>query len=277
MPKLEGVLIGKGIFYKEYSDQYQSNKPFQHIYFDNLFDESFLNKVLDEFEKNDYFDDSFNDNNQRLKRTLSDYSRFEENSKKLINYLHSVEFLKFIQELTGIKEMLVPDPYLMGGGYHETKRNGFLKLHIDFSKHYKTNLDRRVNVILFLNKNWQPNYGGNLVLGSDERKVEIEPFFNRLAIFNTTPNSIHGQPDPVTCTEDMSRKSIALYYYSNGRPEIEKNRLILDHSTQFVGRNFKEKFYARLALMRYLVKYYLWSCVPPIIFILRRKLLGRLQ
>lgn len=277
MPKLEGELIGKGIFYKEYSDQYQSNKPLQHIYFDNLFDEPFLNKVLDEFEKNDYFDDSFNDNNQRLKRTLSDYSRFEENSKKLINYLHSVEFLKFIQQLTGIKEMLVPDPYLMGGGYHETKRNGFLKLHIDFSKHYKTNLDRRVNVILFLNKNWQPNYGGNLVLGSDERKVEIEPFFNRLAIFNTTPNSIHGQPDPVTCPEDMSRKSIALYYYSNGRPESEKNRLILDHSTQFVGRNFKEKFYARLALMRYLVKYYLWSCVPPIIFILRKKLLGRLQ
>lgn len=276
MPKLEGVLIGKGIFYKEYSDQYQSNKPFPHIYFDNLFDESFLNKVLDEFEKNDYFDDSFNDNNQRLKRTLSDYSRFEENSKKLINYLHSVEFLKFIQELTGIKEMLVPDPYLMGGGYHETKRNGFLKLHIDFSKHYKTNLDRRVNVILFLNKNWQPNYGGNLVLGSDERKVEIEPFFNRLAIFNTTPNSIHGQPDPVICPEYMSRKSIALYYYSNGRPQSEINSLILDHSTQFVGRNFKEKFYARLALMRYLVKYYLWSCVPPIIFILRKKLLGRL-
>lgn len=254
--------------------QYQKKKPFQHFYYDGLFNESFLDKVLEEFEKNDSFDDSFNDNNQKLKRTLSDYSRLHENSKALINYLQSIEFLKFLQELTGIKEMLIPDPYMMGGGYHETQNKGFLKLHVDFSKHYKTNLDRRVNVILFLNKNWQPNYGGNLVLSSDDTKVEIEPIFNRLAIFNTTPNSIHGQPDPVTCPESMSRKSIALYYYSNGRPENEKSSLALNHSTQFVGRNFKEKCYARMALMRYLVKYYLWSCMPPIIFILRRKLLG---
>jgi len=257
--------------------QYQSNKPFEHIYIDNFFDEEFLNTILEEFESNTTFNDRFDDSNQKRKQTLSDYSQMKTNSKHLIDYLNSQEFIQFVQEITGIHEMLIPDPYLMGGGYHETKRHGFLKLHVDFSKHYKTNLDRRVNLIIFLNKNWKKEYGGDLVLQSKETSIAIEPLFNRLAIFNTTSFNIHGHSDPLMCPENMSRKSIALYYYSNGRPTNELTEDYLAHSTQFMGRNFKEKWHAQYASIRYKTKFYVWSAVPPLIFIIRKKILRRFR
>ena len=256
-----------------YSQAYKSNKRFDDFYFDDFFNENFLNNVLAEFEENEIYDGSFNDSNQKLKRTLSDVNQMKLNSQAIINFFHSTQFLEFLQELTGIREMLIPDPYMMGGGYHETKKNGFLKLHIDFSKHYKTNLDRRVNVILFLNKGWETEFGGNLVLQSQSLSVSISPLFNRLVIFNTTPYSIHGQPDPVTCPENWSRKSIALYFYSNGRPKQEMVDGSINHSTQFVGRNFKENWSAKLASIRYQIKFYAWSCIPPIVFILRKKMI----
>jgi hypothetical protein len=145
--------------------------------------------------------------------------------------------LEFLQELTGINETLLPDPYLIGGGYHEIKPGGLLKVHADFNKHEMTMLDRRINLLVYLNKDWAESYGGHFELWDKKMTrayKKVLPVFNRIAIFSTTDFSYHGHPDALNCPPDRSRKSIALYYYSNGRPKSELSDKA--HSTLFVNR-----------------------------------------
>ena len=123
-----------------------------------------------------------------------------------------------------IKEKLISDPYLSGGGLHEIKKGGLLKVHTDFNKHPTNNFDRRVNVLIYLNKGWKEDYKGCLELWDKEMKnckQKILPSFNKMVIFSTTDFSNHGHPDPLKCPKELSRKSIALYYFSSGRPEHE--------------------------------------------------------
>ncbi|RMG84682.1 MAG: 2OG-Fe(II) oxygenase [Bacteroidetes bacterium] len=130
----------------------------------------------------------------------------------------------FLQNLTGIKETLIPDPYFEGGGFHQIKPGGFLKVHVDFHKHKLMGLDRRINVLVYLNEDWKEEYGGHFELWETDMSkcaLKIAPLFNRMAIFSTTDYSWHGHPDPLTCPPDRSRKSLALYYYTNGRPDSE--------------------------------------------------------
>jgi hypothetical protein len=77
-------------------------------------------------------------------------------------------------------------------------------------------------VLLYLNREWEPAWGGELQLWSQNMKrceQRIVPVFNRLVVFSTTERSFHGHPEPLSCPEDRSRRSLALYYYSAGRPE----------------------------------------------------------
>jgi Rps23 Pro-64 3,4-dihydroxylase Tpa1-like proline 4-hydroxylase len=153
--------------------------------------------------------------------------------------LNSAAFLQFLQILTGIKEPLIGDPYLAGGGMHEIKKGGFLKVHADFNKHPELKLDRRINVLVYLNKDWKEEYGGYFELWDKSMsncEKKIAPIFNKMVIFSTTDYSYHGHPDPLTCPEDRSRKSLALYYYSNGRPVGEINKDNESHGTLFVAR-----------------------------------------
>jgi hypothetical protein len=87
-----------------------------------------------------------------------------------------------------------------------------------------------------------------------ERK--ILPVFNRCAIFNTTSTSYHGHPTPLACPPDRTRKSIASYYYTNGRPEEEVSEV---HSTLFQHRPGVETPAPSLA------KEVLRTITPPII------------
>jgi len=207
-------------------DVYEKNNPFPHIVIDNFFSEEILNKILVEFpdlEKEGSvkkFKDGFS-----IKLASSEKTKFGESTTALLNYLNSSEFLNFLQTITGIKEKLLPDPYFEGGGLHEIKKGGFLKVHSDFNYHPQTNLDRRLNLLLYLNKDWSDIYGGNLELWNQDMsrcEKKITPTFNKIVIFSTTNKSFHGHPDPLACPENLSRKSIALYYYSNGRPSNEK-------------------------------------------------------
>ena len=153
---------------------------------------------------------------------------------QLISFFNNDIFLKYLQELTGIKEPLISDPYLSGGGYHEIKNGGVLKVHADFNRHPSLELDRRVNLLLYLNKSWKEEWGGNLELYSpddlDEPIVKVTPEFNRCVIFNTTSYTYHGHPEVISCPEGISRKSIALYYFSTGRPKSEVSE---KHSTMW--------------------------------------------
>jgi 2-oxoglutarate-Fe(II)-dependent oxygenase superfamily protein len=127
----------------------------------------------------------------------------------------------FLEQLTGI-EGLIPDPYFWGGGLHQITRGGYLKVHADFNRYSKLRLDRRLNLLLYLNRDWKEEYGGHLELWNEQMTTcerKILPIFNRCVVFSTTDYSYHGHPDPLNCPEQQTRKSLALYYYTNGRLE----------------------------------------------------------
>ncbi|HEY0562995.1 MAG TPA: 2OG-Fe(II) oxygenase, partial [Methylophilus sp.] len=117
--------------------------------------------------------------------------------------------------ITNIKGLL-PDPYFAGGGLHEISRGGLLGIHADFQVNEGLQLFRRVNVLIYLNKDWKEEYGGMLELwdkAMQAKVVEVAPIFNRCVIFNTDADSFHGHPEPLTTPDGITRKSIALYYY----------------------------------------------------------------
>ncbi len=208
-----------------YFDDYINAKPFPHIVLDDFFSENSLQDILDEFPKDlDKVGVNSESDPQKYKFTLNDPSKFNEKTKAFFDFANSYTFLNFINKISGIKEPLISDPYFQGGGLHELRNNGHLNIHSDFNKHQITGLDRRINALIYLNHDWKPEYGGSLELWDKDMKnciKKITPVFNRLVIFDTTDFSFHGNPDSINHPENISRKSIALYYYSNGRPKHE--------------------------------------------------------
>lgn len=202
---------------------YCAAEPYPHICLDNFLDAGLVSRVAAEFpELGGKGDIRFNDPNQLKLASRGEY-RFGPVTKELVHFLNSHPFLEFLSALTGITA-LIPDPYFSGGGMHEIRRGGFLKIHADFSRHPDLQLDRRINLLLYLNEHWEESYGGHFELWDREMKrcvTKFLPVFNRMVIFNTTDHSYHGHPDPLVCPEDRSRRSIALYYYTNGRPRGE--------------------------------------------------------
>jgi Rps23 Pro-64 3,4-dihydroxylase Tpa1-like proline 4-hydroxylase len=209
------------------SQEYISADPFPHIIIDDLFNSRVLSEVSRSFPKSVETQRLKKNNNFQVgKSSLQNEICFSPNTIQLLNYFNSQIWLRFLNNLTGINEKLFPDPYYFGGGIHSMQRGGWLKIHSDFKKHPVTNLDRRLNMIIFLNENWKESYGGYLELW--DKKMEkcikkVPPLINKTIIFNTTDYSNHGVPDPLNCPRNIVRKSIALYYYTNGRPLDEIN------------------------------------------------------
>jgi hypothetical protein len=138
--------------------------------------------------------------------------------------VNSTRFTNYLEELTGVRPIHA-DPDLNGGGLHSSKRGGYLNVHTDFNFHPKTALHRRLNLIVYLNQEWREDWGGALELwNSDVTKCEAKcyPSFNRAVLFETSEISFHGHPIPMTCPEDVTRKSIALYYYSEWPGGLEQ-------------------------------------------------------
>jgi len=223
---------------KDKHKEYINATPFPSGYFEHFFDENMLEEILDEFpdlkSKADY---AFKNANENKLATKGEY-KLAPSARDFIRFLNSQVFLDYLSNLTGI-ENLIPDPTLAGGGYHELKPGGFLKIHSDFNIHPDTKLDRRINVLIYLNKNWKTEYGGQFELWNEsmtECVKKIEPNFNTMAVFSTTSKSYHGNPGVIKCEEGNSRKSIAMYYYTNGRPQHEVEEFLEDHSTIFKAR-----------------------------------------
>jgi Rps23 Pro-64 3,4-dihydroxylase Tpa1-like proline 4-hydroxylase len=252
-------------------EEYVNGDPFPNIVIDDFFDEELLNKVADEFpDLSKQKDIKVYDNQNEKKLEAKGEKHFSDTGRLLAHYLNSQPVLEFLQELTGIKETLMPDPYFNGGGYHEIKPGGLLKVHADFNKHEFTKLDRRINLLVYLNKNWEESFGGHFELWNEDMTRSVKkvlPVFNRIAIFSTTDFSYHGHPDALTCPPDRSRKSLALYYYTNGRPKSEISDKV--HATLFKDRaGLKDDTIQEPITVKDVIR----DIVPPILFKAAKKL-----
>jgi hypothetical protein len=208
---------------KEKAEEYTSGKPFPHIYFDEFLPLEPAEAALKDFPEPDSLPwIEFNQPTQR-KLAFSFVEKLPLSLRTVLYFLNSRTMLTFLEVLTGINGV-IPDPYYAGGGLHQTKPGGNLEVHADFNRHPKLNLDRRINVIVYMNKDWSEDYGGHFELWNQEMTAaekKISPLFNRCLIFSTTSTSFHGHPAPLSCPPDRTRKSVAVYYYSVGRPEEE--------------------------------------------------------
>lgn len=214
------------------AEQYRQNLPFPHIIIDDLLPASTIARLLQEYPDDQslpiWNDATHKDRQtgeyvQKDKRNIRDVLRMPSTYRQLIWELNSQDFLTFLSKLTGINH-LIPDPSLRGAGIHQIGRGGFLKVHADFATHRDFGLERRLNILIYLNPDWPESYGGHLELWDAEMQGPPKralPILNRCVIFSTTATSYHGHPRPLTCPEGIFRKSLALYYYTNGRPAGE--------------------------------------------------------
>lgn len=212
------------------AERYTSARPFPHIVLDNFLPKSVPARVLEEFpvRQRGRFDDDFS----QLKTGYVHAQIRSAYIHDLLLSLNSAPFLFYLQNLTRIKG-LIADPHFLGGGLHETARGGHLSIHADFNMHPHMKVQRRLNLILFLNEDWDPKWGGALELW--DRKMStccesVDPVFNRAIIFNTDSTSYHGHPDPLDCPPDVFRRSIALYYYT------VPHGVVMPHTTLFQKR-----------------------------------------
>jgi hypothetical protein len=216
--------------------QYATAKPFPHVVFDDFLPAEVAAAVLDEFPApGEIAWRQFDDPQQRKLGSTRD-AGFGPMTRHLLAQFNSSAFMTFLEELTGMSG-LVPDPHYLGGGLHQIEPGGLLKVHADFNRHEQLKLDRRLNLIVYLNRDWREQYGGHLELWNRAMtrcEDRVLPVFNRCVIFTTTSFSYHGHPEPLTCPPGMTRKSMALYYYSNGRPASEESDLA--HDTDFQAR-----------------------------------------
>jgi 2OG-Fe(II) oxygenase superfamily len=216
--------------------RYRTAKPFPHVVLDEFFDPAILERVLAEFPRPRTIRWQSFDNEHERKLASAAESSFGPLTRLLLYHLNSMTFLEFLSRVTGI-ENLISDPGFEGGGLHQIEPGGKLGVHCDFNKHGRYGLDRRLNVLVYLNKDWREEYGGHLELwdrAMSRCEAKISPLFNRMMIFGTTDFTYHGHPDPLRCPEGMTRKSLALYYFTNGRPASEVSGT---HSTMFRARD----------------------------------------
>jgi len=205
--------------------KYHNAQPFPHVVIDDLFPDDLLDTVLAEFPRPDEIDWRRFDSPTEKKLGYWHESALGPNLQLFLYEMGAPPVLRFLEALTGIQG-LISDPYFGGAGPHQILPGGFLKLHVDFNQHPLLKLDRRLNLLVYLNKDWREEYGGHLELWERDmsRCVQrILPVFNRTVVFSTTDFSYHGHPAPLACPEGMSRKSVSFYYYTAGRPADERS------------------------------------------------------
>ncbi len=198
------------------------NFPFYYQVIDNFLDIKKAKNISQEFP--DYNCPAWFEYNNPLenKKTCNNWYYFGPETYKTFAYLNSPEFIQKLQDITGIKT-LYPDIGLHGGGLHIHGTGGKLNVHLDYSIHPKLKLQRKLNLIIYLTEDWNAKWGGNLELWSHNQElnrpnkkwVTVENVFNRAVLFDTTQNSWHGFPEPLTCPEGKYRKSLAVYYLTD--------------------------------------------------------------
>jgi len=243
--------------------EYSTAVPYPHIVIDDFLPIWLIEEILNLFPyentKNDnFFETTFSGLHKRQVLPFNCNERIQ----TIFNFFNSIAVIKFLEKLTNINA-LIGDPYFGGGGFHEIKRGGHLGVHADFRIQTDLHLQRRINILIYLNKNWKSEYGSNLEIWNDkvgEKFKSIEPIFNRCVIFNTDANSYHGHPDPLDCPQELTRKSIALYYYTASKLIYEE---IPSYSTMYAARPHDNN-HIKLQAFKLRMHNYLNDWLPPI-------------
>jgi hypothetical protein len=200
----------------------QSAYPFPHFVIDDFLAPDFAREVHDSFPSlagARKIGRTFRTVNEKKKTQITDYKQFAPPVLELNHLLQAPPWTRMLSEIFDIPNLLADDR-LTGGGMHQTGAHGRLDVHVDFNFIAERQWHRRLNILIFLNPDWQPEWGGNLELWDRDVKRchhSLEPRFNRCVVFETSEISFHGVT-AVNCPADRSRKSFAAYYYTKEPP-----------------------------------------------------------
>lgn len=134
---------------------------------------------------------------------------------QLVSALHSGPFLQWLQKVTDTVD-LIPDPYLIGAGYAKAFTGDSLKVHTDFNWNQQLRLHRRLSVIVYLNEQWDEDWGGSLDFYDTSKEniiSRVVPSAGNLVIWSYDNFAYHGYPDPMKNPDGTCRKAFRLFYY----------------------------------------------------------------
>jgi hypothetical protein len=197
--------------------EYAAAEPFPHLVLDDVLFPSAFRSAVAEFPgtADEFWKGYLHVNETKYCNVHPD--TWAESLREIARELTSPEFVAYLEELTGIGD-LIPDWSMDGGGLHQTLRGGHLNIHADFTTHHvHESWARRVNVLLYLNEEWPDDWGGRLELWDKdmrECRATVTPRGNRMLVFTTSFDSFHGHPDGLTCPPGEARRSMALYYFT---------------------------------------------------------------
>lgn len=222
---------------ENFKKEVENAPEFPHFCIDNFLKDDFAEQVYNSFPDYSHtrmIGREFTGAKEKSKVQVTDSSFFPEPIKKLNDLLAAPEFMEMLRYVFDMPT-LEADPKLIGGGIHQTNSGGRLDVHIDFNLLKDRNLHRRLNLLLYFNKDWKEEYGGYLDLWDKDVKNRIgyfQPKFNRLCGFVTNKISYHGVT-PLKCPPEVVRQSFATYYYTQDAPQDWDGT---SHSTIFKPR-----------------------------------------
>lgn len=228
-----GNYFGKWINDISVIDKYQNSHPIKHVIIENFLDSDYAEKLFNEFPTN--FDDSSWHkymNPIEVKYANDHLETMGKHTKDLFYVLSHKKLIDIFSKISGISD-LEYDPYLHGAGLHAHPRHGRLNLHLDYEKHPITGKERRMNIILYLSKDWKNEWNGATELWDENvqnKVVESKVKFNSAIIFQTNEISWHGLPEKIMCPEGVFRKSFAYYYVSPLKAKENNNKFGADNS-----------------------------------------------
>lgn len=240
-------------------EKYENAKPFKHIVIDHLFSDLLIEKITHEIPPLNKGNWIYNNDEHLVNYNLRSAVQLGENGDHLTALLHSAAFLYFLSELTGIWELL-PDPYLQGAGFRTMPSGGKFDVHVDRNTAYETGLIRRLALIIYLNKSWSHEYGGQLELWNScasHCEATIEPIFNRTVLFELADDSFHGVR-PVSCPNGRSRDSFAVYYHTAA---INSGKEIAPHSSIYAPVFYDSKKLNLREIIKDVTPPALWRCL----------------
>jgi 2OG-Fe(II) oxygenase superfamily len=208
---------------ESFQTQYVSGQPYPHLVIDDLFEAEILDRIVAEFPKAENRDWIVWDTDNETKSTSRGIAGLPMFTQIFSLWLNSSEFIDEMKKITGIDD-LVPDPLFFGAGLHDMYRNGWLEVHADYTKHPVMPLTRRINLLIYLNRDWDPDWGGSLELWDSpnpKQKVSYSCDFNRSIIFPTTSETMHGVPHRLSCPPGRSRQLLSIYYWSPVSSPVE--------------------------------------------------------